>query len=395
MISKADISESGLYCVFGATCYYAQKDHLGSIIKLTDYNGTVGFSATYDAWGRQTITNNTLKFHRGYTGHEHLPEFDLINMNGRMYNPILGRFLSPDPYVQAPEFSQSYNRYAYCINNPLIYTDPTGEKWKGWKWGVLDLLTRGAVSTTVGLTAMAAAITYGGIAAPTFFTALPKMNNAYIAGLIGGDKYPENRAKNAWKISMGLLKTDEDKNFLNRTWQVFSRHTWQQPMTMIGYEFANTANNWTQLNGVEYFHGATVILSDRMKEGRGISIGGYIGLNPNDGALNYDNFLLLHEYGHFLQTRQWGGIATLSSSIFSGLSAGFDWRSIGDHGYTWVERDANARVLSYFGKRLDNKQRRNFIEEYHGQYDDYRFIHRFLFPFLFPHFLYEDITFSD
>jgi RHS repeat-associated protein len=107
--------------------YYVHRDHLGSILSLTDANGTAVFNASYDAWGKQTITTNTFKFHRGFTGHEHLPEFALINMNGRMYDPILGRFLSPDPYVQAPEFSQSFNRYSYCVNNPLIYTDPSGE----------------------------------------------------------------------------------------------------------------------------------------------------------------------------------------------------------------------------------------------------------------------------
>jgi hypothetical protein len=48
-------------------------------------------------------------------------------MNGRMYDPLLGRFLSPEPYVQAPDFSQSFNRYSYCLNNPLVYTDPEGE----------------------------------------------------------------------------------------------------------------------------------------------------------------------------------------------------------------------------------------------------------------------------
>jgi RHS repeat-associated protein len=56
-----------------------------------------------------------------------LPEFGLINMNARMYDPQLGRFLSPDPFVQAPDFSQSFNRYSYCLNNPLKYTDPDGE----------------------------------------------------------------------------------------------------------------------------------------------------------------------------------------------------------------------------------------------------------------------------
>ncbi len=107
--------------------YYVHKDHLGSIVKLTDGNGTTVFKASYDVWGKQTVTNNTFAFHRGYTGHEHLNEFGLINMNGRMYDPNVGRFLSPDPFVQAPDFSQSFNRYSYCLNNPLIYTDPSGE----------------------------------------------------------------------------------------------------------------------------------------------------------------------------------------------------------------------------------------------------------------------------
>ncbi len=108
--------------------YYAHTDHLGSILLLTNADGVPVFKATYDAWGQQTLDNaNAFKFHRGYTGHEHLPEFGLINMNGRMYDPIVGRFLSPDPYVQAPDFSQSFNRYSYCLNNPLIYVDPDGE----------------------------------------------------------------------------------------------------------------------------------------------------------------------------------------------------------------------------------------------------------------------------
>ena len=107
--------------------YYAHTDHLGSILSLTDNNGTSVFQATYDAWGRQTVSQNTIGFARGYTGHEHLTEFGLIDMNGRMYDPLLGRFLSPDPYVQMPDLSQNFNRYSYCLNNPLIYTDPSGE----------------------------------------------------------------------------------------------------------------------------------------------------------------------------------------------------------------------------------------------------------------------------
>lgn len=69
----------------------------------------------------------SLFLNRGYTGHEHLSIFGLINMNARLYDPLLGRFLSPDRYVQMPENSQSFNRYSYCLNNPLMYRDQTGE----------------------------------------------------------------------------------------------------------------------------------------------------------------------------------------------------------------------------------------------------------------------------
>ena len=83
--------------------YIAFTDNLGSILSVTDENGAKVFDASYDAWGRQTVTLNTIGLHRGYTGHEMLNEFDIINMNGRLYDPVLGRFFSPDNYVQMPD----------------------------------------------------------------------------------------------------------------------------------------------------------------------------------------------------------------------------------------------------------------------------------------------------
>jgi len=53
--------------------------------------------------------------------------FGLINMNGRMYDPIIGRMLSPDPYVPNGAYTQDFNRYTYARNNPLSYIDPDGE----------------------------------------------------------------------------------------------------------------------------------------------------------------------------------------------------------------------------------------------------------------------------
>ncbi len=63
---------------------------------------------------------------RGFTGHEHLPHLGLIHMNGRVYDPQIGRFLSPDSYVPNPTNMQSYNSYAYVENRPLTHTDPSG-----------------------------------------------------------------------------------------------------------------------------------------------------------------------------------------------------------------------------------------------------------------------------
>ena len=60
-------------------------------------------------------------------GHEMLNEFNLINMNGRVYDPVLGRFLSPDKYVQEGDNSQNYNRFAYCLNNPFSAVDISGK----------------------------------------------------------------------------------------------------------------------------------------------------------------------------------------------------------------------------------------------------------------------------
>ncbi len=114
--------------------HYVYKDHLGSWTTITNAGGVVEREQSFDAWGnmRDPETwsgdyNNTLMFDRGFTGHEHLYDFGLINMNGRVYDPVMSTFLSPDNYIQAPDNSQNFNRYAYCLNNPLKYTDPSGE----------------------------------------------------------------------------------------------------------------------------------------------------------------------------------------------------------------------------------------------------------------------------
>lgn len=119
------------------TYYNIIRDHLGSITNVQKTNEQHKLS--YDAWGRlRNPSNHSLYTQanepepflgRGYCGHEHLTGLGLINMNARLYDPLLGRFLSPDPYIQAPEHSQSFNRYSYCMNNPLVFVDKDGKLW--------------------------------------------------------------------------------------------------------------------------------------------------------------------------------------------------------------------------------------------------------------------------
>ncbi len=116
------------------TLYYIHTDYQGNYNVITDGTGTKLENLAFDPWGRRRNPTNwsftnvpaTFLFERGYTGHEHLDRFGLINMNGRVYDPALARFLSPDPFITNPANSQNYNRYSYCLNNPLKYTDPSG-----------------------------------------------------------------------------------------------------------------------------------------------------------------------------------------------------------------------------------------------------------------------------
>ena len=116
-------------------------DYLGSILKVVDGNGNTKEEQSFDAWGRKRNPANwqvydapedalpiTLTWlNRGYTGHEHLYQFGIINMNNRLYDPIVGRMLALDNFVADAESTQAFNRYSYAMNNPLKFVDPSGE----------------------------------------------------------------------------------------------------------------------------------------------------------------------------------------------------------------------------------------------------------------------------
>lgn len=121
----------------GTVTHYVHRDHLNSVEAVTDLSGTVMQRFSFDAFGKRRNTNWTadpgdVRFgdahatERGYTGHEHLDNVRLIHMNGRVLDPVIGRVISPDPFVPDPFNGQSYNRMSYVQNNPLSLVDPTG-----------------------------------------------------------------------------------------------------------------------------------------------------------------------------------------------------------------------------------------------------------------------------
>lgn len=133
---------------------YWHKDHLGSLIATTDHAGAVTGRYAYDPFGKRRYTTGTYDAFgalivdwrtdvnsgtdRGFTGHEHLDDVGLIHMNGRLFDPVLGRFLQADPLIQDPNNLQNYDRYAYCYNNPLTCVDPTGlSAWTKFRDGFI------------------------------------------------------------------------------------------------------------------------------------------------------------------------------------------------------------------------------------------------------------------
>lgn len=134
----------GVTLASAKTTYYS-KDHLGSIVAITDEAGNIATDGSgqlarysYDVWGKRRYPNgaadpngllNNPDMYHGYTGHEMLDDMGLIHMNGRLYDPVMARFVSADFLIQSPDNLQSYNRYSYGWNNPLSGTDPSGQSF--------------------------------------------------------------------------------------------------------------------------------------------------------------------------------------------------------------------------------------------------------------------------
>lgn len=124
----------GRWTAAPATWTYFVLDNLGSVAVLTDGSGSVTKRLSYDAWGKPRNPNGTdaacgsisSPTTRGFTNQEQIASLCLVNLNARLYDPTIGKFQAADSVVPYPYNDQSYNRYAYVLNNPLSLIDPSG-----------------------------------------------------------------------------------------------------------------------------------------------------------------------------------------------------------------------------------------------------------------------------
>lgn len=337
------------------TFYNICRDHLGSVTAVSAAGGGIIALYRYDPWGR-LVDNTTgvpytpgsepsLWFGRGFTGHEFLPWFGLFNANARLYDPLLGRFLSPDPYVQDPDFSQNYNRYSYCLNNPLKYTDESGE--------IIGTLLTAVLGFPI-------AFAYGGLLAP-----IVSLFDLQLGNKMTNDAWSiySQKVSNAWKIDMAPFQTDENLSSGEQIWSVVSRFTWEFSQTVAGNTISHIRNIFGVVD-ISYYHGATLVnTTNTTNKWSGMTLGSYInGKNLTKDPQNNDVFA--HEFGHTRQSALLGplylslvGLPSLSGSV----SDKFGWS---DHNREWYEVWANQLSYNYhdhygYSKIVSNWSARN------------------------------------
>lgn len=225
---------------------------------------------------------------------------------------------------RCPTLQQSYNRYSYCLNNPLVYKDADGEFFS---WTAFNALT-------------------------------DVIGNLFTHGF-AFKHYDFRRTVNSFKIDMGMFKG----NF----GQILSRFYWEWPQTFIGKNISQVQNTLFAVKSVSSYGGATVVETYEQHWGA-FTLGSYI-YGSRGIEAKPDNYLFQHEYGHYLQS-QASGLFYLQRYAVPSL---VDAAGGSIHKYHPVEQDANIRAYQYFMKKIPGFNMKNIVSIYeNGKWDNYK-----------------------
>jgi len=297
---------------------------------------------------------------RGYTGHEHLNDFGLINMNARLYDPLLARFLAPDPFVGSG-LSNDFNRYIYCQNNPLMFTDPSGEfNFEiGWGFGLNGSNSRGGF--------------YQGSFSPNssfygnYNTGAFVMGSTYYgyqtSSMIFANANQHNQFKSASHVLTGHYFTTLTTGWIE--------HGYETTPTSINMNLTSTRHDvYADYSNKDFFGVPLKFMSGNADYNSFVlskirtdidTYDEYIkkGLNSKSGRL------FMHEYGHYLQEKYYGtfnyywNIASTSAMNYLLIAPNSDLYKndpvayndkLNNYTHTWTEMNANTLSFLYFGQ---------------------------------------------
>ena len=160
-----DVDGSLLSMNYNGDEYFYIKNLQGDIIEIVDASGYTVARYRYDAWGNNIIDPwdsglgiANINPYR-YRGYRFDSETGLYYLNSRYYDPSIGRFISADSinYLD-PSSEQGLNLYAYCGNNPVMYSDPSGNMPEWLKWTIGGAVIVGALIAVIATGGAAIAV---------------------------------------------------------------------------------------------------------------------------------------------------------------------------------------------------------------------------------------------
>ena len=169
---------------YNGTKYYYIFNVQGDVIGILNQAGQKIVSYTYDPWGKVLSVDGSEASTIGqfnpirYRGYYYDTETGFYYLQSRYYDPATRRFLNADSQLAGTAQVQGYNLFAYCLNNPVNFSDPTGH-WPDW-----GTLLGGVVTVLVGIAAVAAVVGTGGAATPLVALGLASIGAAGL-GTIG------------------------------------------------------------------------------------------------------------------------------------------------------------------------------------------------------------------